>query len=63
MKRLLVVLSVVLATTSVYADNSNPPVKPPVTAQSKPVVKKPCKEGQTPDKDNCRILKKVEKKK
>ena len=63
MKKLLVALTVVLASTFAYADATKPQEKPPVTAQSKPVVKKPCKEGQTPDKDNCHALKKVDKKK
>ena len=63
MKSFLVVLSVVFASTFVYADSPKPQEKPPVTAQKKPVVKKPCKEGQTAEKDKCHEVKKIEKKK
>lgn len=61
MKKLLVLLSLAVATTFAFADA--PKEKPPVTAQKKPEVKKPCKEGQDPDKDNCHVFKKAENKK
>lgn len=62
MNKLLVALSLTLASTLTYADAKKED-KPPVQAQQKPDVKKPCKEGQTPEKDNCHELKKVEPKK
>lgn len=63
MNKLLVALSLALASTITYADASKKEEKPPVQAQKKPEVKKPCKEGQNPEKDNCHELKKVEPKK
>ena len=63
MKHLLLVLTLALSTSFVYADAAKKEDKPPVTAQKKPDVKKPCKEGQTAEKDNCHEVKKVEAKK
>jgi len=63
MKNVLVALSLVLSTSFVYADAAKKEDKPPVTAQKKPEVKKPCKEGQTAEKDKCHEVKKIEKKK
>ena len=63
MKNVLIALSLVLSTSFVYADAAKKEEKPPVTAQKKPVVKKPCKEGQTAEKDKCHEVKKIEKKK
>jgi len=63
MKNVLITLSLVLSTSFVYADAAKKEVKPPVTAQKKPEVKKPCKEGQTAEKDKCHEVKKIEKKK
>lgn len=63
MKQLLLVLTLALSTSLVYADAAKKEDKPPVTAQKKPDVKKPCKEGQDPKKDNCHEVKKVDAKK
>jgi hypothetical protein len=63
MKNVLIALSLVLSTSFVYADVTKKEDKPPVTAQKKPEVKKPCKEGQTAEKDKCHEVKKIEKKK
>jgi len=63
MKNVLIALSLVLSTSFVYADAAKKEDKPPVTAQKKPEVKKPCKEGQTAEKDKCHELTKIEKKK
>jgi hypothetical protein len=63
MKNVLIALSLVLSTSFVYADATKKEDKPPVTAQKKPEVKKPCKEGQTAEKDKCHEVKKIEKKK
>jgi hypothetical protein len=63
MKNVLIALSLVLSTSFVYADAAKKEDKPPVTAQKKPEVKKPCKEGQTAEKDKCHEVKKIEKKK
>lgn len=63
MKKLLTALTLALATSFVYADAAKKEDKPPVTAQKKPEVKKPCKEGQDPEKDNCHVVKKAETKK
>ena len=63
MKKLLTVLTLAVATSFAYADTGKKEDKPPVTAQKKPEVKKPCKEGQDPDKDNCHVVKKAEIKK
>ena len=63
MKFILIDLSILDRTLFVTAYVSKPEDKPPVTAQNKPQVKKPCKVGQTPEKDKCHVLKKVEKKK
>lgn len=63
MKQLLLALTLALSTSFVYADAAKKDEKPPVQAQKKPDVKKPCKEGQDPKKDNCHEVKKVEKKK
>ncbi len=63
MKNVLIALSLILSTSFVYADAAKKEDKPPVTAQKKPEVKKPCKEGQTAEKDNCHEVKKIEKKK
>jgi hypothetical protein len=63
MKNVLITLSLVLSTSFVYADAAKKEDKPPVTAQKKPEVKKPCKEGQTAEKDKCHEVKKIEKKK
>lgn len=61
MKNLLIALTLALSSSFVYADASTE--KPPVTAQQKPTVKKPCKEGQDPEKDNCHVVKKATDKK
>ena len=63
MKNVLIALSLILSTSFVYADATKKEDKPPVTAQKKPEVKKPCKEGQTAEKDKCHEVKKIEKKK
>ena len=63
MKNVLIALSLILSTSFVYADAAKKEDKPPVTAQKKPEVKKPCKEGQTAEKDKCHEVKKIEKKK
>jgi hypothetical protein len=63
MKNVLIALSLVLSTSFAYADATKKEDKPPVTAQKKPEVKKPCKEGQTAEKDKCHEVKKIEKKK
>ena len=63
MKNILIALSLVLSTSLVYADATKKEDKPPVTAQKKPEVKRPCKEGQTAVKDKCHEVKKIEKKK
>jgi hypothetical protein len=66
MKNLLLALALALTTSFTYADAAKDAKKddrPPVQAQKKPDVKKPCKEGQYPKKGNCHELKKIEKKK
>lgn len=63
MKSLLIALTLALTTSLAFADGKPADAKPPVTAQKKPTVQKPCKEGQTPEKDKCHAVKKVEKKK
>lgn len=63
MKNLLIALSLALTSSLVFADVAKKEEKPPVTAQKKPEVKKPCKEGQTPEKDKCHEFKKAETKK
>ena len=63
MKNILIALSLALSTSLVFAAEAKKEEKPPVTAQKKPEVKKPCKEGQTPEKDNCHEFKKAETKK
>ena len=64
MKELLLALTLAISTSVAFADAAKKDEpKPPVTAQKKPEVKKPCKEGQDPKKDNCHELKKIEKKK
>ena len=55
MKKLLIILALSVLSPIVYSDDA----KPPVTAQQKPKVKKPCKEDQDPEKDNCRVVKKA----
>ena len=67
MKKFLIAINIVIWSfvgyqTTVYADAAKKE-KPPVTAQKKPDVKKPCKEGQTAEKDKCHEVKKIEKKK
>lgn len=63
MKNVLLAVALGLSTTLAFADAAKKDEKPPVTAQKKPEVKKPCKDGQDPEKDNCHKLNKVEKKK
>lgn len=67
MKQLILALTLALSTSFAYADAAKDAgkkeEKPPVTAQKKPDVKKPCKEGQTAEKDNCHEVKKAETKK
>jgi hypothetical protein len=63
MKPLLIALTLVFSASVALADAKRDESKPPVTAQKKPEVKKPCKDGQDPKKDNCHELKKIEKKK
>ena len=63
MKSIIIALTLALSSSFVLADGKPSEAKPPVTAQKKPTVKKPCKEGQDPEKDNCHAVKKVEKKK
>lgn len=60
---MLIALSLGLITSFTYAEAAKKEDKPPVTAQKKPEVKKPCKEGQTAEKDNCHVVKKAETKK
>lgn len=62
MKNLILAVSLALTTTLVYADVVKKEATPPVQAQKKPDVKKPCKEGQDPEKDKCHEVKKIEKK-
>lgn len=63
MKNVLLALTLGLSTTLAFADAAKKDEKPPVTAQKKPEVKKPCKDGQTPEKDNCHEFKKADTKK
>ena len=68
MKKFLIAINIVIWSfvgyqASAYADAAKKEEKPPVTAQKKPDVKKPCKEGQTAEKDKCHEVKKIEKKK
>jgi hypothetical protein len=63
MKNILIALTLAISTSFVYADAAKKEAKPPVTAQKKPEVKKPCKQGQTAEKDKCHEVKKIEKKK
>lgn len=63
MKQLVLALTLALSTSFAYADAAKKEEKPPVQAQKKPDVKKPCKEGQTAEKDNCHEVKKAETKK
>lgn len=37
--------------------------KPPIQAQKKPLILKPCKPGEDPKRDWCHTFKKIEKKK
>ena len=63
MKNILIALTLIVSSSFVYADAAKKEEKPPVTAQKKPEVKRPCKEGQTAAKDKCHEVKKIEKKK
>lgn len=63
MKNILMALTLIVSSSFVYGDATKKEEKPPVTAQKKPVVKKPCKVGQTAEKDKCHEVKKVDKKK
>ena len=64
MNNTLIALTIALLTSLAFADAAKKEEpKPPVTAQKKPDVKKPCKEGQTAEKDNCHEVKKVDNKK
>lgn len=63
MKKILATLLMASVASFAYADASKKEEKPPVTAQKKPEVKKPCKEGQTAEKDGCHEVKKADPKK
>lgn len=63
MKNLLIALGLTVVLTSGYAqsETKKEPAKKP--AMPTVEVQRPCKDGQTPEKDKCREPKKVEKKK
>ena len=59
MKKTIALIAAAMLSVSVAQAQTKPADKP---APVKPVVKKPCKEGQTEEKDGCHELKKIEKK-